>query len=115
MPMPQVQHTKACQIAQAAWQHAMDEFGKAHPRYCHFCQAVGYFNIASTREQPEEDAECPVCVAHGRCPLCGADLKQEDLDEGKIKCDECGYNWEKVTVLPPQEPICHCSGKDPDQ
>ena len=88
-------------------------FEAKYPRYCRQCGATGAISFtengaphgAGYWPMPMVDV-CPSCVENGRCPLCGEDLPEEQIDTGKqLSCPACGWIEGKAgQPMPPDAP-----------
>ena len=78
-------------------------FEAQYPNYCRKCGGEGYVNVVDAlgpnKERVVQADFCPGCIEEGKCPLCGADIPDEQYEEdGPLTCGACG--WTDATKGP---------------
>lgn len=117
MTIPTVQHTPACQAAQAAYQAATTAYETAYPNWCRACDGAGETcydydpspaGVSLGAGHLTDCDPCASCVEQGRCPRCGrGSFPDPDASGNPQICGNCGF-VELSTDGHPTQPDCDC-------
>jgi len=80
------------------------KFLTRYPRVCKTCggyggeQLWGSFNPISGTGSCPKFIDCPDCIDKGLCPLCRTHLPELFFEEADIKCPECDWSENTLSV-----------------
>lgn len=106
-------HSQSCLDLNRICEEDLSKFFERYPSVCGLCR--GWGEVVDAVLGALHTMDCPKCVGHLRCGLCGGDLNKHLEDPGTPwygywdgkPCAACGWNV-RIIAGPPDPPGCIC-------